>query len=248
MPSIFRRRIALNADPIGGPVLRVRATLEDDFHHFRIELEIRDGVVTAIRAEAPRHPYSLCPAAAEALQALRGSTPSRQAHAVHGIVDASEQCTHLLDLAGLACAAAARGLARRRYDIDMPLRVAGRTRASLARDGVALLAWELQDLTITGPAPYAGVSLRHGMAQWALAHLPEDEAEAALVLRRCAVISLGKGKPLDLQVHAVPTGACFAQQARRAPLALRQVGSTWDFSERAAALCVDDEAWLRFAA
>lgn len=247
MLNTFRRRIVLNADQAGNPALRVRAALEDDFHHFRIELETRDGAVTAIRAEAPRHPYSLCPAAAEALQALRGSTPGRQAHAVHGMVEPSEQCTHLLDLAGLACAAAARGLARRRYDIEVPPRVDGKTRASLARDGVALLAWELHDFSITGPAPYAGVSLRHGMAQWALTHLPEDEAEAALVLRRGAVISLGKGKPLDLQVHAVPTGACFSQQPRRAPLALRQVGSTWDFSGRAAALCADDETWLRFA-
>jgi hypothetical protein len=48
-------------------------------------------------------------------------------------------------------------------------------------------------------------------------------------------------------VHAMPTSACFAQQPERAPTALRQVGSTWDFSDRAAALCADDEAWLRFA-
>jgi hypothetical protein len=167
---------------------------------------------------------------------------------VHSSVDPGEQCTHLLDLAGLACAAVSRGLVQRRYDIEVPLRVGGKTQATLARDGCPLLAWEVQDLGITGPAPYAGVSLRHGMAQWALANLAEDEAEAALVLRRCTVISLGKGKPLDLQVHAVPTGACFAQQPQRAPTALRQVGSTWDFSERAAALCADDEAWLRFAA
>jgi hypothetical protein len=29
-------------------------------------------------------------------------------------------------------------------------------------------------------------------------------------------------------------------------LALRQVGSTWDFSDRAKALCADDEGWLEF--
>lgn len=252
MPISFRRCIALRADrhDDGHDVahLRVRAALEDDFHHFRVELDIRDGRITAIQAESPRHPYSLCPAAAQALQALQGSAPDRQAHAVHRVVDPSQQCTHLLDLAGLACATAARGLAHRRYDIEVPMRVAGRTRATLARDGVPMLAWEVLDLGITGPAPYAGVSLRHGMAQWALDHLDEDESEAALVLRRCTVISLGKGKPLDLQVHAMPTAACFAQQPERAPMALRQVGSTWDFSDRAAALCADDEAWLRFAA
>src|SRR3990167_3132250 len=137
MPISFRRCIALRADrhDDGHDVahLRVRAALEDDFHHFRVELEIRDGRITSIQAEAPRHPYSLCPAAAQALQALQGSAPSRQAHSVHRVVDPSQQCTHLLDLAGLAGAAAARGLAHRRYDIEVPMRVAGRTRTTLAR-------------------------------------------------------------------------------------------------------------------
>eukprot|EP01038_Epipyxis_sp_PR26KG_P003145 gene3145-4459_t len=58
-------------------------------------------------------------------------------------------------------------------------------------------------------------------------------ATRLLVLRRGAAISMGKGKPLDAQVHAVATGRCYAQQAERAPLALRQVGSTWDFTARA---------------
>jgi hypothetical protein len=51
---------------------------------------------------------------------------------------------------------------------------------------------------------------------------------------------------LDAQVHAKPTGLCFAQQPVRAERALRQVGSTWDFSDRADVLCADDESWLAF--
>jgi len=61
-------------------------------------------------------------------------------------------------------------------------------------------------------------------------------------------LPVGKGKPLDEQVHALATGRCFAQQPERATLALRQLGSTWDFSGRAEALCADDETWLDFAA
>jgi hypothetical protein len=244
---LFRRCIRLHSQVHNGGALRVRAALEDDFHHFRVEVQVGGGRIAAIEAQVPRHPYSLCPSAAHALQRLVGTALTTQAHALAQAVDPSQQCTHLLDLAGLACAAAARGLVQRRYDIEVPLRNAGRTRALLARDAVPLLAWDVEDLTITGPVLYAGVDLRVGMARWALTHLPEDEAEAALVLRRCAVISLGKGKPLDEQVHARATGRCFAQQPERAPLALRQVGSTWDFSDRADALCADDEAWLCFA-
>lgn len=245
---VFRRRIRMHSQSQGDAVLRVRAALEDDFHHFRVELQCAGNRIVAISAQAPRHPYSLCPSAALPLQQLVGTALTSQAHALSRAIDPSQQCTHLLDLAGLACALAARGLSRRVYDIAVPMRVGGRTQARLSRDGTPLLVWEVQDLALIGPMPYAGVDLRVGMARWAWANLSDDEAEAALVLRRCTTISLGKGKPLDEQVHAQATGRCFVQQPERAPLALRQVGSTWDFTNDEPALCTDDEAWLAFAA
>lgn len=242
----FRRSLRLHAVAGGrdSDSWRVRAALEDDFHHFRVELHALGGVISAISAQAPRHPYSLCPSAAQPLQLLVGSALTRQAHALGRAVDPREQCTHMLDLAGLAAAAAARGVRRRRYDIEVPLRRNGRTQARLERDGEPLLCWDVHELTVVGPDPYSGFDLRQGMASWALANLPEEEAEAALVLRRCAAISMGKGNPLDAQVHANATGRCYAQQPERAQLALRQLGSTWDFTTRTEALCLDDAAWL----
>ncbi|MDP2005367.1 MAG: DUF2889 domain-containing protein [Rubrivivax sp.] len=241
---VFRRCIDLHAALRPDGSLRVRAALEDDFHHFRVELVATDGHVTAIQTQAPRHPYSLCPAAGQQVQGLVGAALSSHAHAMAQRVDPRQQCTHVLDLAGLAAAQAVRGPGRRRYDISVPLRQQGRTRATLARDGAPLLDWDLQDLDITGPAPYAGMNLRVGLARWALANLSQDDAEAALVLRRAAAISLGKGVRLDAQVHAHVTGRCWVQQEERAPQALRQVGSTWDFTARAEALCADDAQWL----
>jgi hypothetical protein len=166
------------------------------------------------------------------------------AHSVMRVTDPSEQCTHLMELAGLAIAAAARSIAQRWYDIAVPRRVAGRTLATLDRDGRRVLAWELVDTTITAPAPFQSVSLRKGMAAWALANLSEDEAEAALVLRRCALISLGRAMNLDAQVHAEPTGRCFVQQPERSPQGLRIAGSIIDFSQAAQDLCAKDRDWL----
>src|SRR6202021_872981 len=77
-----------------------------------------------------------------------------------------------------------------------------------------------------------------------LANLSEDEAEAALVLRRCALISLGRAMNLDAQVHAEPTARCFVQQPERAHQGLRIVGSIIDFSEAAKDLCATDREWL----
>jgi Protein of unknown function (DUF2889) len=242
----FRRRIVIVHRP-GATAGLARAALEDDFHHFRVAVGHEFEQLVNIRGDAVRHPYSLCPSAADQLPSLVGMPLNRIASAVTRATEASEQCTHLLDLAGLAIAAAASQRGRRQYDIEVPDRINGRTQALLQRDGSPLLAWELQDTTITGPAPYAGLSLTHGFARWALDTLAPDEAEAAIVLRRCAMISLGRHKNLDAQRHALPTGHCHVQQPQRATLALRVVGSTLDLSTRAGELCRDDTGWLAFA-
>lgn len=245
MTVLFRRRIVL-ASRASHAGAAVRAALEDDYHHFRVELLVADGQVTGISGQSPRHPYSLCPSASAALSSLVGMTLSGSAHAVTLHTPASGQCTHQFDMAGLACAAAARGIATRQYDIEVEVADLGHRAARLWRDGQPLLDWQVTDWTLTGPPPYSGVDLRHGLARWALSNLPEEEGEAALVLRRCTVISLGRTKPLDQQVHARASGACYVQQPERAALALRQVGSTWDFTQSPERLCADDADWLAF--
>jgi Protein of unknown function (DUF2889) len=240
---IFRRRVGINStgDPMRG---EVRACLEDDFHHFRVRIAHRDGKIRHIEGRAVRNPYSTCPLAANQLSRLAEAPLNVLAHSVMRVTNPSEQCTHLMDLAGLAIAAAARSIAQRWYDIAVPRRIAGRTLATLDRDGRRMLAWELLDTTITGPAPFEGISLREGMAAWALTHLPPDDSEAALVLRRCALISLGRVINLDAQVHAEPTGRCFVQQPERATQGLREVGTVMDFTASVKDLCATDREWL----
>ena len=248
----FQRRIVIAHRPhaaAGDPVAaggRARAALEDDFHHFRIDLRHDGERVQQLDALAIRHPYSLCPWAAEPLQQLVGMPLDKLANAVTRRTEASQQCTHLLDLAGLAIAAAANGRALRRYEIAVPDRVDGVTRPTLDRDGQPLLQWQLHQTTITGPDPYTGIALQHGFARWALQTLSADDAEAALVLRRGAMISLGRMRNLDALRHAEATGRCHVQQPQRAALALRMVGSTHDFSARSGELCSADAGWLDF--
>lgn len=244
----FRRRIAISAHPAGDGTGggTVRAALEDDFHHFRVAVRHEHGVVIAVEGFALRNPYSACPAAAGQLQSLAGMRLDSVANSVTRATDPGWQCTHMLDLAGLAIAAAARGIAQRRYDIEVPRPINDRTRGRLLRDGVPLLDWEVEGAVIVAPAPYAGVNLRAGLARWALTTLDEDLAEATLVLRRCVVIARGRDRNLDLVLHASPTGNCYAQQPAQAPQALRIVDSTFDFTARAQALCAIDARWLAF--
>jgi hypothetical protein len=241
--SIFRRRVEIVCRGNGASG-EVRAALEDDFHHFRVRASHRDGHLQQIDGEALRFPYTACPQAIDQLDLLLGMPITRIAHSVTRQTDAQHQCTHLLDLAGLAIASAARGTPARRYDIQVPYRIQGRTRPALQRDGDELLVWDVNGTLIEGPAPFSGVNLREGMARWALSELSEELAEAALLLRRCTLISMGRMHDLDAQEHASSTGRCFSQQPLRAAQALRMKGSTWDFSAAQGPLCTADQAWL----
>ena len=242
---MFRRRIIINKQ-VNASHVCVRAALEDDFHHFRVEVVCAGGRVTSVDANGLRTPYSLCGEASAHLDRLVGMPVTPVAHEVTRVTDANDQCTHMFELAGLAIAAAARSAVRRQYDISVPMPVDGRTQARLSRDGVPWLEWDVQGTVIQGPAPYAGVDIYRGMARWALGSLSADEAEAALVLRRCTGISKGRGMKLDDQIHAVPNAHCFSQQPVRATLALRMKGSTWDFAGTSERLCASDAAWLDF--
>jgi hypothetical protein len=244
MMSIFRRRVTIAAfeDEAGQGI---RAALEDDFHHFRVSLWHKSGILQDIQGEGLRIPYSACQEAKEPLRQLIGKPLSPIAHSVNRQTDAQHQCTHLLDLAGLAIAAAARRTVRRDYEIEVPQRVAGQTHARLYRDGVLYMEWHVRDSVIASPVPYAGVNLREGMARWVFGHLDEEQAEAALLFRRCVLISLGRTNNLDVQIHASSTGRCYSQQPSRAATALRNKGSTLDFSNRPEALGADDLIWVQ---
>lgn len=242
---LFRRRIQIVTTG-SGSLGEARAVLEDDFHHFRVAVSYGDNVVTQVLGFALRNPYTSCPAASAELVSLIKMPLNSVANAVIRATDANLQCTHMLDLAGLAIACAKRGIPKRQYDIEVPRRIAGKTSGRLMRDAVTLLHWQIEDSQIMSPPPYAGINLREGMARWALSTLTEDEAEAVLVLRRCVVISRGREHDLDLRISANVTGNCYAQQPERASTSLRNIGSTWDFSTRSTLLCAEDQDWLRF--
>jgi hypothetical protein len=243
----LRRRVEIAAHTLSADEGEARAVLEDDFHHFRVWVRHRHRVITAAGADSPRHPYSTCPLAGVELRTLVGMPLASISSAVFRWTDARHQCTHMLDLAGLAVAAAGGGVARRRYDAEVPDRVEGRSTPRLRRDGTEVLAWEVDGGVITGPEPFSGVALGAGFAKWVQNALGRDEAEAALVLRRCVAISIGRNRDLDAQISAEPLGRCFSQQPDRARTALRMHKSTLDFSDSAESLREDDFDWLQFS-
>ncbi|HYB13701.1 MAG TPA: DUF2889 domain-containing protein, partial [Myxococcota bacterium] len=191
--GIYRRRIRLAAERG-----LVRGSLVDDFHDFTVRLEHDGARVSNIEGQARRIPWFTCPGAADPLKLLEGLPLTRSLRSIARHTDPRAQCTHLFDLASLAVSFAACGKVERAYELAVPDRVGARTRATLLRDGVSVLRWEIDGARIEDPPPFAGRSLAGGgFLDWVETTLDADQAEAAQVLRRAVVISYGRRFDFD---------------------------------------------------
>ena len=227
MSGCFRRAIRILAEPG-----KAYAEVEDDFHHFAVEIRHDGAHVTETQGRAIRHPWSLCPMAADALQSLRGLPVTTDPTAIYRYIDPRLQCTHMFELAGLAVTQAARGSGARRYDATVDDETEGEIAVELRLDGAALARWRLLNGVIVEPLERRGqrpAAYRSAV----LADLPHDEAEQLLILRR--VIGLGAARGID--IDQFPTAAsmdrgaaCFVFRQGVAEHATRSYGSTRDFS------------------
>jgi hypothetical protein len=223
----------------------VRAAIADDFHHFRVTIRHRANIIEAATTETLRSPYTLCAAAGDRLRELVGLALAPSATAIFRQVEARLQCTHQFDLAAFAIAAAARGTSRR-YDVIVPDLVDRRTRATVARDGVPVMAWDIAGGIIVAPPLFKGRSTGRGFTDWVAQSLDEDDAEAALVLRRAVFVSRGRRMMAEINARAHPfaTSGCWVQQPDRAKLAYRDPTGVRDFSAEAEGPGVEDVDWL----
>ncbi len=231
----FRRRLRVVArDPdvvVGG--------LEDDFHYFQVELRHDGERVVTMEARSLRWPWSTCPGAAEPLRDLAGMPLSRRCLAVGEWADPRLNCTHMFDLAGLAVAHAARGGppgTTRQYDVQIPAgaQLGDRHEVRLWRDGEERLTWVLEGRSCVAPPPYSETRWRGGFLRWADEHLPVDDAEAAIVLRRACDIGMGRGMDLDavpcaVDILDVQGAICHTMQPGTVELSRRNVGTIRDY-------------------
>lgn len=227
MTGAYRRAIRLKAE-----AGQVEAEIEDDFHHFAVTVRHDGDHVTEATGRAVRYPWSQCPMATGALAGLRGLPIGPDATAVYRHVDPLGQCTHMLELAGLAIAQAARGPGARRYDVAVTDAVDGRVDAELLCDGAPLARWVLQDGVIAEPAERHGQRPAEFRSRMLLT-LPPPEAETLLILRRAIALAGSRGWDVDRFPTAAAMQrdpACFVFRAGVAERAPRRHGSVRDFS------------------
>jgi hypothetical protein len=219
----YRRRFRVTPAP--GVVM---SELEDDNHCMAVTLRHEGGVVTAVRAEQERAPWTTCPGAVAKLEQTFTGTPLA-AFAQRGEKPAN--CTHLYDLAQLA-AAHANDTGPLVYDILASDPVEGRRLLELRRNGTTLLSWTEENGRLAAPAEVAGLNLMD-MGRW-LASLPPDEQEPARLLRWGALVAHGRTLPFSEQSDATRMPpSCFTFQPDQAALAKR-IGGGRDFSSGAA--------------
>jgi hypothetical protein len=240
-PGLYRRRL-LTASGEGWS----RAELEDDPHRYGVTLRHDGSCVTAIEGRALRTPWTACREAVALLDRLIGMELSPDPQEVYRHVDGRQQCTHLLDLAGLAVAHAARGITRREYEAELPCLDPGARRDAVLRtDGRETLRWTLQRNAIHAPALFAGQDVA-ALMPWAKACLVDrDRLEAVWVLRRAVFVAGNRFFDLDRMARASDTGhvsgACHVFTPGVAQRALRVAGATRDFSDPRTPLLADLE-------
>jgi hypothetical protein len=240
--GLYRRRIRLRnlADN------HAAGELEDDFHHFRVDLHHDGQVIVEARGEFFRGPWTVCAEAPEPLRAIEGRPLTASSTGIGAYTAARDNCTHLFDLAGLVVAHATRRTPQREYDVEItdPAGAAQASVATMWRDGVQVLEWNLAHGEIVSPAPWPDAPLRRGFIAWAEANLDPDEAEAAIALRRVIDIAIGRGGNLDVvpgaaAVAELMMGKCQAFSPGKVEVALRNRGSARHFRDHPDVLLAD---------
>lgn len=223
-PLTYRRRIEI----VPGPTA-VDAALEDYIHHFRVRLAHDGTRITEAVAEGVRVPWTTCPTGAAGLAELVGTALADAVVADRWIDDRRTQCVHTVDLASLAAAHAldAHPVV---YEVRVELESFARRRATLRRDDVEVLAWDVEGQTVIGPGPFAGMGLdRASFSVWLAERVPPDAQEEMVVLRRACSISLGRLMDLDVVAVAAdvrpPDDSCHTYRAGVADGAARCTGT-----------------------
>jgi hypothetical protein len=242
--GIYRRRILVRRSGT-----RAIGELEDDFHHFRVEVAHDGHEVVRVDGSGVRSPWTMCLTGGEPLQSVVG-TPLATGPLALSHLEARQNCTHMFDLAGLVVTHASRGVdGDRLYDmaIDDPAGGDGERSARLWRDGELILDWRLLDRTVLGPTDWVDAPLWQGFIPWAGRELDHETAEAAVALRRACDISRGRQGDLDEfdaaeSLAEMMAGICHAFQPQNVELAIRHKGSGRDFTDHPDLLLADFDA------
>lgn len=237
--GVFRRRIRLTrkGDHNSG---QVHGALEDCNHGFQSTVFYQNGHVTDIKPQFMRIPFTTCDGAWLPLKKLLGTSVNASPAQLLTTAPPLSNCTHLHDLTLLAIAHTQRENEVVQYDVEVTDATAGVSDLRVWRstnDGNKNLIhhWQSLNYAISSPAELKDKPLFMGFSRWANERFSGTENEAAFVLQKGNLVSIGR----MLDVEAM-TGnraadendrsACFTYSPENSSKAIRIGNTVRDFT------------------
>jgi len=237
--GVFRRRIRLvrEGDQHNG---RVHGALEDCNHGFQSTVFYVNGHVTDIKPQFMRIPFTTCDGAWQPLQRLQGATVSVSPSELLMMAPPLSNCTHLHDLTLLAIAHTQRESKVVQYDVEVTDASAGVSDLRIWRstdDGQQNLVhhWQSFNYAILSPAEFKGRPLFMGFSRWANDQFSGIENEAAFVLQKGNLVSIGRMLDVEAMTGSRAADendrvACFTYSPENSSKAIRIGNTVRDFT------------------
>jgi hypothetical protein len=228
-----RRRIVLE-DQDGTLTCR----LFDDFHEMVLELRHDGETILSVEGRMDRFPKTTCPGAVGSLSQVVGATISAGSSGLRRMVERTQHCTHLLDLALLGIAMLERGETRRVFEISVTDRDAERCqKVAVTVDGQPGLSLLLRDEVVEQPDACAGVSLFGGFGRWAAERFSGLERDLWTMAQMTVMIAQGRAfltdgaEPLPVSKGLHRKGACYTFSEPQFSQAWDNIGTVRNLSD-----------------
>lgn len=237
--GVFRRRIRLarKGDHNSG---QVHGALEDCNHGFQSTVFYQNGRVTDIKPQFMRIPFTTCDGAWQPLQKLQGASVGASPSELLLMAPPLSNCTHLHDLTLLAIAHTQRENEVVEYDVEVTDATAGISDLRVWRstnDGNKNLVhhWQSLNYAVSSPIELKDKPLFMGFSRWANEKFSGIENEAAFVLQKGNLVSIGRMLDVEAMTGSRAADendrvACFTYSPENSSLAIRIGNTVRDFT------------------
>lgn len=238
--GVFRRRIRLVRQQETPSQGRVHGALEDCNHGFQSTVLFRDGHVTDIQPRFMRIPFTTCDGAWKPLQNLIGAPVSATTAELLTLAPPLSNCTHLHDLTLLAIVHAGRTELTVQYDVEVTDAVNGVSDLRVWRtvddaEKTLMHHWQSTNYAVSSPASLKGNPLFFGFSRWANECFSGIDNEAAFVLQKGNLVSIGRMLDVDGMAGSRAKDendrtACFTYSPENSSNAYRLSNTVRDFT------------------
>jgi len=240
--GVFRRRIRLERTMHSATAGQVHGALEDCNHGFQSTIVFHDGIVTDIKPQFMRIPFTTCDGAWQPLRKLIGAPVASSPAELLAIAPPLSNCTHLHDLTMLGIAHTQRMEAVVQYDVEVTdAKQDGVSHLRVWRTGddgprVLMHHWQSKNYQLCAPAELNGKPLFMGFSRWANEAFSGIANEAAFVLQKGNLVSIGRMLDVDAMqgsraVDENGSVSCFTYSPPNNAIATRIGKTVRDFTD-----------------